>query len=234
MKSTQESLLSGARSSTEYFVSTFLFGILFGIAAASAGIEHGIALFMSASVFSASAQFAALEFWQDPLPLASIALSVALISTRNILLGMSLTHHLDGHSMLRRIVSLAVLTDPGVVMTLRKNSDDDPLGYLTGYGLSLLVSWVTSSWIGLTFANLFASANLESLDFAGPLVIGTMMMLLIRGGNGAHYKAWTVAAATAYATAENGLPGFAILLASVGAGTITSLLIQEIRRARSD
>lgn len=75
-----------------------MFGVMFGIAAVASGISTWQALLMSASVFTASGQFAALEFWQAPLPLGTIALSVFLVSTRNILLGMAMTHHFDGHA----------------------------------------------------------------------------------------------------------------------------------------
>ena len=66
--STYQSLLLCIRSSGDYFISTFMFGVMFGIAATSAGISHWYALLMSATVFTASGQFAALEFWQSPLP----------------------------------------------------------------------------------------------------------------------------------------------------------------------
>ena len=82
--STWHSALLGIRTSGDYFVSTFIFGIMFGIAAAAIGIENWQAMLMSASVFTASGQFAALEFWQSPLPLGTIALSVALVSSRNL------------------------------------------------------------------------------------------------------------------------------------------------------
>jgi predicted branched-subunit amino acid permease len=119
---TWQSVKHGFRTSADYFLSTFMFGVMFGIAAAANGIADWQALLMSASVFTASGQFAALEFWQAPLPLATIALSVFLVSTRNILLGMAMTHHFDGHSLGRRIVWLYMLNDPGVVNSFRQEA----------------------------------------------------------------------------------------------------------------
>ena len=69
---TGQSALLGIRTSGDYFISTFLFGVMFGIAAAASGIEDWQAMLMSASVFTASGQFAALEFWQAPLPLGTM------------------------------------------------------------------------------------------------------------------------------------------------------------------
>ena len=139
--STYQSLLLGMRSSGDYFLSTFMFGVMFGIAASAVGISHWHALLMSASVFTASGQFVALEFWQSPLPYGTIALSVALVSSRNILLGMAMTHHFDGHSLKRRIAWLFLLNDPGVVTTYRLETNVDRLGYITGYGISMMTSW---------------------------------------------------------------------------------------------
>ncbi len=224
----QQSMWLGARASIGFWISTFLFGLLFGLAAASAGIEQWMALFMSAAVFSASAQFAALEFWEAPLPLASIALSVALVSSRNILLGMSLTHQLDDYSLVRRMTHLALLTDPAAVMILRLQYNVNRLGYLTGYGLALFVSWICSTWTGFTFAHLLVDAKIDSLDFAGPMVMATMMILFVKGSRGRSFP-WLISGTVSLIMFELGIPAYTILPVSVAAGVIVGL-----RLVRSD
>ena len=225
--STWHSALLGIRSSGDYFLSTFMFGIMFGIAAAASGIENWQALLMSASVFTASGQFAALEFWQAPLPLGTIALSVFLVSTRNILLGMAMTHHFDGHSLGRRIVWLYMLNDPGVVTSFRQDESVDRLGYVTGYGLSMMTSWLGSTLIGLSTAQLFATFDLGAVDFAGPLVIATMMMLFFKGSKSPPIP-WIVSGIVALVLFEIGTANYLILLGSVLAGMITAIL--QVRR----
>ncbi len=226
----QKSAWLGAMASRGFFVSTFLFGLLFGAAAAAAGITHWQALLMSATVFSASAQFAALEFWVAPLPLFTILLSVFLVSTRNILLGMSMTHHLDGHSLGRRMLWLALLTDPAVVSTLRLDRPMEKLGYLTGFGLALLVSWILSTMAGFLAASHLAVVNTESLRFAGPLVMATMLMLFARG-NGRQLPAWLLSGVIAIVLLESGAPDWMILPLAVLAGASWTLL-REASRAR--
>ncbi len=228
--STYQSLLLGIRSSTAYFISTFLFGVMFGIAASSAGVSQWYAMLMSASVFSASAQFASLEFWQSPLPLGTIALSVALVSSRNILLGMSMTHHFDGHSLPRRIVWLFILNDPGVVTSFKQDERVDRLGYVTGYGIALMVSWLSASWTGLAMADLFAGANLSSLDFAGPLVMATMMMLFAKGSK-SDPTPWIVSGVSALVLFETGTPNYLILILSVVIGVIAAIIRRQIKHA---
>ena len=220
---TSKSALHGIRTSGDYFISTFLFGVMFGIAAVSAGLETWQALLMCATSFTASGQFAALEFWAAPLPLGTIALSVALVSSRNLLLGMSMTHHFDGHSLGRRIVWLALLNDPGVVNSFRMDAEIDRLGYVTGYGLSMMASWLLSTWIGLNIANLVASFDLGTIDFAGPLVIATMMMLFFKGSR-SKPAPWIVSGVIALLLFEIGAPNYLILLGSVLAGMVAAIL----------
>ena len=222
----RQSLVLGARDSVSFFVSTFLFGVLFGAAAAAAGISQWHALVMSGAVFSASAQFAALEFWQSPLPFFTIVLSVFLVSTRNLLLGMAMTHHLDGHSLCRRLLWLALLTDPGVVSTLRQQGAVEKLGYLTGYGLALLASWVLSTAIGYMAASHLTMVDTGTLRFAGPLVMATMLMLFARG-NSRQLPSWVLAGGVAIALVEIGTQAWLILPLSVLAGALLTLLREK-------
>jgi predicted branched-subunit amino acid permease len=205
-----------------------MFGVMFGIAAAANGIADWQALLMSASVFTASGQFAALEFWQAPLPLATIALSVFLVSTRNILLGMAMTHHFDGHSLGRRIVWLYMLNDPGVVNSFRQEASVDRLGYVTGYGFSMMTAWLCSTLLGLNSAHLFTALDLGAVDFAGPLVMATMMMLFFKGSKSPPTP-WIVSGIVALLLFEIGAAGYLILLGSVLAGMIVAII--QVRRA---
>jgi len=230
---TRQSALHGIRTSGDYFVSTFLFGVMFGIAAVSVGLENWQALLMCATSFTASGQFAALEFWAAPLPFGTIALSVALVSSRNLLLGMAMTHHFDGHSLRRRIVWLALLNDPGVVNSFRMDAEIDRLGYVTGYGISMMISWLLSTWIGLNIAHLVSSFDLGAIDFAGPLVIATMMMLFFKGSK-SKPAPWIVSGAAALILFEAGAPNYLILLVSVLAGMVVAILQSRNERARLD
>ena len=218
---TFDSFKLGIRSSGGYFFSTFLFGVMFGIAAVSAGLEQWQSLLMSAAVFSASAQFVSLEFWQSPLPIGTIALSVALVSSRNLLLGMAMTYHFDGHGLLRRIVWLFLLNDPGVVTALHLDKKVDRLGYVTGYGVSLSISWVVSTWVGINLAEWFAGANLGSLDFAGPMVMVTMMVLFVKGSK-ANALPWVTSGIISLILFELNLPGYFILIGSVLVGIVVA------------
>ena len=230
MMSVSQSWLFGIRASRGFFISTFLFGVMFGIAASSAGVDFWHSMFMSATVFSASAQFSSLEFWQSPLPLGTIALSVFLVSTRNILLGMSMAHHFDGHSVLRKMVWLFALNDPGVVTALRLDEKVDRLGYVTGYGMSLMVSWLSSTWVGLMIAKQFADTNLDYMGFAGPMVMATMMVLFAKGSKASPLP-WLVSGIASLVLYEVGVAIYLILPISVLLGVVVSLIFVQPRTA---
>ena len=177
---------------------------------------------MSMAVFSASAQFAALEYWQSPLPQFTIALSVALVSTRNILLGMAITHHLDGHGLAKRMAWLGLLTDPGVISMLRIEQRIDKPAYMVGYGAALYFSWAVSTLMGLYLANVVARLETGALGFAGPLVMATMMVLFAKGKT-AQLPAWLLSGVVAVGLMEAGAPVWSLLPLAVLAGALLTL-----------
>lgn len=227
--STSQSMQLGIRSSGAYFFSTFLFGVMFGITASAVGLGDWQTLVMSATSFTASAQFAALEFWTSPLPYGTIALTVALVSSRNILLGMAMAHHFDGHSLGRRIAWLFLLNDPGVVTSYRLDESVDRLGYITGYGISMMVSWLISTLLGLSVSDLFTNFDLGSAKFAGPLVMATMMMLFIKGSS-TRSTPWIVSGVSALVLHEFGVANYLTLLISVVTGVVAAVLQQRLAR----
>ena len=232
MQTTWQSAQLGARSTGGFFISTFIFGMMFGLAGSAAGIEPWQGLLMSGLVFSASAQFAALEFWQSPVPWSAIALSVVLVSSRNILLGLSAAEHFDGHSLGRRFRWLFLLNDPGVVTMFSREAAVDRLGYVTGYGAALWVSWMTSTALGYAVAGVVDGELAAAFGFAGPLVMATMLILFIKGSRARHLP-WVVTGVTALAMTEAGMERYLILPGAVTVGVIAGLIQNQLRPATS-
>jgi len=217
-----QSAVYGARSSGGFFVSTFLFGIMFGLAVSAAGINGWQGLLMSGAVFSASAQFAALEFWQSPLPYGAIALSVLLVSARNVLLGLSVSDQFDGYSLPRRMLHLFLLNDPGVVTVFALDRNIDRLGYVTGYGVVLWISWICSTAFGYSIAGMVGNDIASSFGFAGPLVMAAMMVLFIKGTRSRHLP-WMVSGITALMMTALDATYYSILPVSVVSGVLAGV-----------
>jgi hypothetical protein len=72
---------AGAAASLGFAASALVFGVIFGAASVTQGIPGLQSIAMSALVFAGTAQFAALELWHDPLPIAAIAVSTAFLIT---------------------------------------------------------------------------------------------------------------------------------------------------------
>lgn len=87
------------------------FGIAFGVAASAKAISPGISVFMSVAIYAGASQFAALDLWYAPLPLATLALTVLAVNARHVLLGAALAPWLLQIPILRRVAALLLLSD---------------------------------------------------------------------------------------------------------------------------
>ena len=138
-----------------------------------------------------------------------------------------MTYHFDGHSLGRRIIWLFLLNDPGVVTSYRVDKTVDRLGYVTGYGVSMMVSWLSSTFIGFNLATVIQGFDLATLAFGGPLVMATMMMLFIKGYKGKSTP-WMVSGVISLILFEIGAPNYLILLGAVGVGVAAAIVQQRV------
>ena len=90
------SMTQGVRATAGFAIGALMFGLVFGSASFAIGMPPHQSMLMSATAFAGAAQFAALPFWTHPLPWLAMGLSVALVSTRNILMGLSLAAAIAG------------------------------------------------------------------------------------------------------------------------------------------
>ncbi|NNF80794.1 MAG: branched-chain amino acid ABC transporter permease [Rhizobiales bacterium] len=154
------------------------FGIAFGVAAVERGISLAQTLTMSVLVFSAAAQFAALQLWETGT-LVSLLLVVLAISTRHILLGAALSPWLNQISRPKRLASLAVLSDPNFAdSSAAFDRDERDIGRLVGGGAASWLSWVAGTAIGAIAGKQFGDLDRFDIDvlmasyFAAMLLAG--------------------------------------------------------------
>jgi len=129
---------------------TIPFGAAFGAAAIEAGISAPQAIAMSAFVFSGAAQFAALDFWPSPIALGSLAMVALALNARHVVMSAALSPWINRLSLWRRILALAVLSDPNFAdsqPTLKSGERD--VGVLLGGGLVLWSAWLLGTIIGV-------------------------------------------------------------------------------------
>jgi predicted branched-subunit amino acid permease len=147
-------------------VSVFVvpFGIAFGIAATEQGLEPFQATAMSVFAFTATAQFAALDFLEEPIAFISLGLVVLALSGRHLIMGAALSKWINQLPVRQRFVILAFLSDANFAdsQTLLQRGETD-LGPLLGGGLMLWLTWVSSTAAGAFGGNLLG--NTEAYGF---------------------------------------------------------------------
>ncbi len=141
------------------------FGIAFGVAASAKGLPAGTSIFMSAAIFAGAAQFAALDLWHAPLPLATLALTVLAVNARHVLLGAALASWLLQVPLRRRLAALLLLSDANFAQAVsaRARGETDA-GILFGAGLAMWITWIIGTTIGVVAGSLLGDLSRFGFD----------------------------------------------------------------------
>src|SRR5215204_4432886 len=138
---TARGVWKGALDIMPITVFVFPFGVAFGVAASAKALPAGIAVLMSAAVFAGASQFAALDLWIAPLPLAMLAVTVLAVNARHILLGAALAPWLLQLPIARRLFALFFLTDSNFAYAVSaRGRGERDAGILLGSGLALWIA----------------------------------------------------------------------------------------------
>jgi 4-azaleucine resistance transporter AzlC len=122
-------------------------GLLFGALAGAKGLSVLEAGLMSVLVFAGGAQFAAIELWTHPVPVAALIFSTLLINARHILMGASLTPKTGLFSPWQRYLGFYFLTDESWALAERRAMKTR----LTPAYWFVLATMLPTAWIGSTF-----------------------------------------------------------------------------------
>lgn len=141
------------------------FGIAFGVAASAKGVPGEISVLMSIVVFAGASQFAALDLWHAPLPIATLALTVLAVNARHILLGAVLAPWLLRVPIVGRLAALLFLSDANFAYTLaaRERGEVDA-GVLFGSGVAMWVVWVITTGVGVAAGSLLGDLSRFGFD----------------------------------------------------------------------
>ncbi len=147
------------------------FGMIYGVAAISAGIPASIAQAMSSIVFAGSAQFVMVQLIASGTPALVVILTGFIVNIRHMLYSASISPHTRMLHPLWKWLLAYLLTDEayGVsILHYQKPGDDkQKRWYFLGGGLALWTTWQLSTAAGI-FLGGHIPAN-WSLDFASTL-----------------------------------------------------------------
>jgi 4-azaleucine resistance transporter AzlC len=178
-------------------------GLLFGALAAGKGLSPAEVALMSGLVFAGGAQFAGVEVWRDPAPVALLAFSTLLINARHVLMGASLAPKTGLFAPWQRLANFYVLADENWAMSERR-ARIRPLtpAYMAAMGAVFWLNWVAWSSLGAVAGSFLGDPKRLGADFAfTALFIGLVAGFWKGRGTAATVAASAAVSALVYVTA---------------------------------
>jgi 4-azaleucine resistance transporter AzlC len=195
------------------------FGIAFGVAASAKGISPDISVFMSLAMFAGASQFAVIDLWHAPLPLATLALTVLAVNGRLIMLGAALAPWLLKIPAGRRLAALLLLNDSNFAyaMATRDRAEMDA-GILFGSGVTMWVLWAGSTAVGALAGTMVGDLSRFGLDAIMVAYFAAVIVGQWRGQ--ADLAPYLTAAVAAVAGAHVLPPGWHIIAGALAGGLV--------------
>jgi 4-azaleucine resistance transporter AzlC len=157
---------AGCRDIAPAAVAAVPIGLLFGAVAAGKGLSTSEVTLMSILVFAGGAQFAAIEAWVHPAPIAALAFTALLINARHILMGASLGPKLHA-TRAQKLVGFWFLTDETwAVAEHRSLHRSVTAAYWFGMVAVLPIGWIGSTAVGAAVGAFLGDPRRLGADFA--------------------------------------------------------------------
>lgn len=157
---------AGLRDIAPIAVAAVPIGLLFGAVAASKGLSWLEVMLMSATVFAGGAQFAAIEAWIHPAPIAALAFATLLINARHVLMGASLSPKTK-MSQAQEFIAFFFLTDEAWALSERRALERPVTGaYWAAMALVLWANWTLSTTLGAVLGSFLGDPARIGADFA--------------------------------------------------------------------
>ena len=201
-------------------------GLLFGALCRTKGLSVLETGLMSLLVFAGGAQFAAVELWTWPVPVATLAASTLLINARHVLMGASLASKLGAFSLPQRLAGLYFLTDEAWALAERRAAHQPVTpAYWFALAVMLAVAWIGASVAGPWLGSFLGDPRQLGADFAFTALFVGLIAGFWRGpATAATVAASGAAAALAYHAA--GAPWH------VGAGVVAGIAVAYVAAPR--
>jgi predicted branched-subunit amino acid permease len=202
------------RQSASIVASVAPFAVVFGAAAATAGLSLLQAIGFSAFVFGGSSQFAAVEILGDGGSITSAAVAGLLLNVRSLAFGVFMAPALAGTWWQRAAMSQLMIDESTAVGAFQDELRWRRYGYLVT-GLWVFVVWNLATVLGhVAFANAGDLISELGLDAAGPAAF--LALLWPRLASRPQRRAAIAGALIALVMIPVAPPGVPILAAMLG------------------
>ncbi|MBL8688711.1 MAG: AzlC family ABC transporter permease [Rhodospirillaceae bacterium] len=219
---TWRGVLDGLKLAPTLAVNSAIYGIIFGVLAAQAGlsaIESGI---MSVTVFAGAAQLLIIENWARPVPLVSVVVGLMLVNSRHVLMAVAMRPHLDGLPVWKQLLASGVIVDDNWAIMMGKFEQGyRDAGYILGLAMLAIPCWTAMTVVGNMIGGNIADPRRWGFDF---IIVALAIVILAGRWRGVStLLPWGVAAGVAVA-ASHWLPGKGYIVAGAIAGSLAGLL----------
>ena len=201
-----------------------IFGLAFGLAATQVGLDNGVILAMSASVFAGASQFATLELWGAQVSLIPVAVTVFAINARHLLMGASLHPHLVHLSTAKRYGAVLLVSDANWAMSLQAiNKGKQGLGVLVGGGIALWSFWLLGTLLGIYFG----SAIKDPVSLGVDMVMACFLLAMVVDGKKdlRVFVIWVVAALSSLFAYWYLPPNSHVIVGALAGGTLGAMWV---------
>lgn len=190
------------------------FGIVFGAAAAAAGLALWQTIGFSAFVFGGSSQFAAVEILGDHGSIASAAIAGLLLNVRSLAFGVIMAPALAGPLWKRAAMSQLMIDESTAVGAAQHELRWRRYGFLVA-GIGVFVVWNLTTLVGfVVFSGAGDLIDDLGLDAAGPAAF--LALLWPRLASPPQRRTAIVGALIAMALIPFAPPGVPILVSMLG------------------
>ncbi len=184
---------NGIKAELPILMGVVPFGLIYGVAARSAGIPPLAGQSMSFIVFAGSAQFVTAQLIGAGVPAGIIILTGFIVNLRHALYSASLAPYLKRLNTRWRMLLAYLLTDEAYAVAITHYQKPGDISrkhwYFLGAGLALWSTWQASTAVGIVLGAQVPAS--WSLDFALPLTFIALVVPNLKD------RAGTAAAATA-------------------------------------
>ncbi|ANJ95898.1 AzlC family ABC transporter permease [Serratia plymuthica] len=224
--SRSNSFTQGVKDGIPLLLAIAPYALVLGAQASKAGLATPELGLMTALNFAGGSEFAAIQLWQEPLPVLIIILLTFLINSRHIIMGAALTPYLKHLPRRKVLPALFLMADEGWAVAYSKTLKNAAImpadkslsmPYFLGACFPFYPVWVGFSVLGCLVGPILG--NVEEYGFA--MAFPATFIVLLRGMWKGYRAArpWLVSLAVA-AAVYLVIPGHAYVLA----GTFSGLL----------
>lgn len=159
--------IAGFRDILPAAIAAMPIGLVFGALATAKGLSVAEVWLMSFLVCAGGAQFAAIELWGYPVPVAALIASTLLINSRHVLMSASLGPKTGAFRPWQRFLTMFVMSDENWAFAERRAVTRRLMpAYFGAMGATLWINWQVFSTLGAVGGTFLGDPRAIGADFA--------------------------------------------------------------------